>query len=248
MTRSYWLRIAIGIVIIFGIGGLGAWGFARGKQVVTNNYPAALSLFNDGFRLDGDRVGEVRRLQFLRSTPGVVDSAILTVNVDSASRGELDHCILWAESHNGTLGGSTRFACADADDSSDHQLVRFGHVVVEPGDRTLPLYVSAGAAEEAHRHAYRGAGGDAGNVDINHFRNGFSLTVNNHELVRIGGDSNGGSVVIRDGAGHPLVEINDDSNGGSVKITDENGKTRVNVHSGNDRKGSTHVDVKADTN
>jgi hypothetical protein len=231
MSPKYWTGVLIGMLAIFGVGMLVARGIDRGKALFTRKYPAALTLLNEGMRVDGHRVGEIQRVQFLRSEPGRVDSTLLTVNSgESGDTVLLAHCALWISNHDQVFGSGTRFYCASHADSASMQLVPFGHVLVLPDSHEVALYVPEEMAERAHEHAYRGAGGDTGDVDIQHDNGTFSLSVNHRELVHISGGDSGGSVVIRTSSGKPLIDIHGDSNGGSIKITDTNGKTRVDVH------------------
>ncbi|MGH7584211.1 MAG: hypothetical protein ACREL5_13395, partial [Gemmatimonadales bacterium] len=69
MDTRYWVRIAVTMLIIFVVGAVVWSGINRGKQFVADNFPSYLSLMSHGFRIDGDKVGDIRRVQFMRSSP-----------------------------------------------------------------------------------------------------------------------------------------------------------------------------------
>lgn len=244
MTRKYWAGIFAVMLAIFGFGFLAARGFDKGKQVFQDNYPSALSLMmKSDFEVDRRHIGDIERMQFMRSTPGKVDSAVFTVNADSTDE---DVQALFASTCRlriisaQPISRSTRFACTSDRDSVKLNLVRFGHVVLMPQGKTVVLYVNADNAPDVMMNAYRGFGsGDSGEIDIAATEADFSITINGRELVRASGDSNGGSFVIRDHNGKPIVEIGGDDKGGSVKVSDGNGKSIVNIHGKAPTKDST---------
>lgn len=230
MTPKYWAGIVAVMLAIFGVGMLVARGVHQGKMFVENNFPSSLGLINADFHVDGDRVGDIKRLQFMRSTPGRVDSAVVTVKLTGdADALEEPACVLRVVNAQ-PFGSSTRFLCTSARDSARLHLVRFGHIELSDGNQVV-LYVSGDRADDVQQHAYRGTGADdSGDVDISAADGALSITVNGKEIVHASGDSNGGSLVIRDANGRPIVQISGDSAGGSIKVTDADGKTRVNIH------------------
>jgi hypothetical protein len=240
MTPRYWAGIFAVMLAIFGAGMLVAREIYKGKAFVENNVPAALGLINANFRVDGDRIGDVQRMQFLRSTPGRVDSAVLTVKLSGdAAALQAPGCALRVVNAQ-PFGSQTRFLCTSARDSARLRLVPFGHIELLPDGKPVVLYVSGDRESDVRLHAYRGTGGgDSGDVDIRAADGNFSITVNGREIVRASGDSGGGSLVIRDANGRPIVQISGDSAGGSIKVTDANGKTRVNIHGSTPKKDTS---------
>jgi len=88
--------------------------------------------------------------------------------------------------------------------------------------------------DDMHRQAYSGTGGsDSGDVDINATNGSFKITVNGREIVSAS-DSNG--VTIHDANGNEIVKIGGDSNGGSVQVTGANGKKIVDIHGATNKK------------
>ena len=231
MTPRYWAGIFVVMLAIFAVGMLVARGVKRGTMFVENNFPASLGLIHANFRVDGGQVGDIQRLQFMRATPGRVDSAVLTVKLTGdAAALQAPGCALRVVNAE-PFDRRTRFLCTSAKDSARLRLVPFGHVALLPDGKQVTLYVSGDRESDLQLHAYRGTGSnDSGDVDIQAADGNFSISVNGREIVRISDDSSGGSLVIRDSNGRPIVQISGDSNGGSIKVTDANGKTRVNIH------------------
>lgn len=241
MTPKYWAGIAATMLAIFAVGMAVRNGFHRVETFATDNFPAPLMLLKSGFRLDGDRVGDIQRMQFMRSNPGEVDSAVFTVRIDdSADVQRLASCTLRATGGH-PFGSSTRFLCTSHSDSARLNLVPFGHIEIEPGGQDVTFYVASDVAGDMHAHAYRGKGsGDSGNVDIHVGDGSFSMTVNGKQFVQAGGDSSGGSLVIRDDQGNPILQVNGDSAGGSVRITDSHGKKILDIHGSGSSKAGSH--------
>ncbi|MGH7593016.1 MAG: hypothetical protein ACRELE_04085 [Gemmatimonadales bacterium] len=234
MTPKYWAGILAGMLVIFVAGLFVARGVRRGRDFVTNTLPGSLPLLAAGFHVDGDRIGDIQRLHFMRSQPGRVDSAVITVKLGAnADTQRVESCALRVE-HAEPFGGDTRFLCTSSADSLRLGLVPFGHVEFLPDGKQVALFVARDGEEALQLHAYHGAGGhDSGDVDIRAANDTFTVTVDGREIIRISGTDNGGSLVIRGANGRPIVEIGGDSAGGSVKITDANGKTRVDIHGAN---------------
>ena len=241
MTPKYWAGIIAAMLVIFAVGMVVARGIRKGSNFVMDNFPMALGLIDSHFRLDGGRLGDVQRLQFMRSQPGQVDSAVVTVKLANASDAtQLEGCALQVTNAK-PFGSRTRFHCADNADSARLGLVPFGHVVLLPEGKQVPMYVASDALTDVQQHAYRGTGSaDSGDVDIQAADGHFQITVNGKVIVQASGDSGGGSLIIRGANGRPILEIHGDSAGGSVKVTDENGKTRVNINGKKD-SGRGHL-------
>ncbi len=236
MDRKYWIKVAVSMVVIFIVGAVVVHGvragITRGKVMLSSVMPAGLSaglpLLHAGFRIDGDRVGDINRLQLMRATPGRVDSAVITVSLQHAAMlSRFSDCRLMVE--NGRhLDSHTSFDCATPADSASLDLVPFGHVVFEPGDNNVTLWVPNDQVAELARNAAHGAG-DSGDVDIRSDHGNFSVSVNGHPIVQASGDSNGGSLVVRGPSGRPIVDISGDSAGGHVRIMDSQGRTKVDI-------------------
>ena len=243
MTRKYWIGILAGMLGVFVFGMLIARGVDKGKAAIQRTFPAALNLLNADFRVDSHHLGDVERVQMMRSTPGMVDSIVLTVKADSTDE---DVQALFASTCRLRLisaqpiDSHTRFACTSDRDSARLDLVRFGHVILMPQDKSVVLYVNADNAPDVRQKAYRGYGaGDSGEIDILAADDTFAITINGRELVRASGDEKNGGFVLRGANGKPIIEINGADSNGSVKVTGANGKPLINTH-GTTRKDTIH--------
>jgi hypothetical protein len=235
MTPKYWAGIVAGMLAVFVAGMLVARGVDRAKGFVSANLPSPIRLMTStGFKVDGDKVGDIQRLQLMRATPGQFDSAVVTVKIDDASDVQrIEACTLRATNAHPFASG-TRFVCTSHTDSARLDLVPFGHIEVMPGGARVRFYVARSAADEMRSHAYTGAGSsDSGDVDISAGDNHFSITVNGREVVHASGSDGGGSLTVWGANGKPIVQVHGDSNGGSVQVTDANGKKVVDIHGTN---------------
>lgn len=232
MTPRYWAGIAFAMLVIFAVGMVINKGISRGKAFVIDNFPSSIPLMtSSGFRVDGDRVGDIQRMQFMRANPGEVDSAVLTVKIgDSADVQRIASCTLRATNAH-PFSSSTRFLCTSHSDSARLELVPFGHIEILPEGKEVTFYVASDIEDEMHSHAYRGKGSDdSGDVDIHVGDGRFSMAINGQQIMQVNGDSAGGSVRITDGRGNTILQVNGDSEGGSVRINDSHGKKIIDLH------------------
>jgi hypothetical protein len=241
MSPKYWARIVCSTLAIFVVGLLLVKGFHRGKAFVIDNFPTSIPLMmNAGFRVDGDRLGEIQRMQFLRSKPGEVDSAVLTVKIaDAADAQRIESCTLRATNAH-PFSSSTRFLCTSHTDSARLDLVPFGHIEILPDGKQITFYIASEIADDMRDNAYRGRGSDdSGDVDIHVGDGRFSMAVNGKQILQVNGDSSGGSLTLRDHNGNTIAQFNGDSAGGSMRINDSHGKKIIDLGT-NSKKGSDH--------
>jgi hypothetical protein len=237
MTGKYWAKILAGMLAVFVVGMVLFTGVRKGKAFVVNNFPSSLLLLqNTGFKVDGDKIGEIQRLQLMRAQPGVFDSAVITVAIDNAADiDRISSCTLRAVQAS-PFGSSTRFKCTSHTDSTNLELVPFGHIVL-PNGKTKTFYIASSALDDVRNHAYRGSGSDdSGDVDIQANGDSFSVTVGGRDVIRFSDDSNGGSFVVRDKNGKPIVQFSGGDSGGTFQINDANGHKIVNFHGGKTSK------------
>ncbi len=242
MTPKYWTGIFVAMLAIFAVGMLVARGVGKAKGFVEANIPSPIRLLTStGFKVDGDRVGDIQRLQLMRTVPGQFDSAVVTVKIDDqADVQRIAACTLRATGAH-PFGSGTRFVCTSHSDSAKLDLIPFGHIEVVPGGEHVTFYVARSVEDDMHQHAYTGAGSsDSGDVDMNASDGHFSITVNGRAVVQASGDSNGGSFTVWGANGKPLVQISGDSNGGSVQVTDANGHKVVDIHGTSNKKHTDH--------
>jgi hypothetical protein len=159
--RTYWLRILLGAVAVFGVGMIVLTLVRRTKAkvaaVVTGSGPLSIPLPFVPFELAGSKLGRVERLVVNRDAPQKVSSVDLEVKLDDSLLVQgLAGCRLAAnlESdstkpgdvniHRNRIDERAFFFCAQ----SDSGLVEFGTVNLQPGGVKLPLLVPLSLAEE----------------------------------------------------------------------------------------------------
>jgi hypothetical protein len=175
--RSYWLRILLGALAIWGIGMLGVTLFRRGKvkvqTVIAGTGPITIPLPFVPFELNGSRLGTMDHLVLRRDAPKKVSSIKLQVKLDDSLVAQgLRGCRLAANVDNdssaargninlrtGRMGEHTFFYCA----GSDSGLVEFGEVRLLPGEVTLPLFLPQKLADELRAGEF---GGSSDSADV----------------------------------------------------------------------------------
>ena len=161
--RRYWMRIALGALAIFTVGMIARALISKVHTgihgVVEGSGPLSIPLAFIPFRLGGDKLGTLKRVTLNREAPNEVSSVELEVELsDSVLARGLEGCRLaanLASDSQSDRGISIRrgpfpegtFWCA-SDDSTDADLVEFGHAVFRPGDVTVPLYLSQSLVDE----------------------------------------------------------------------------------------------------
>ena len=230
MTFKYWLKIVIGMVVVFGIGAFFVRTVRHGQAFINSDRSITIPLLGAPFRLAGLQLGQVQRMRIERSTPRVISGLALTVKLDdSVAMSRFDGCSL-AIFDATKIDKNTTFTCAVADDSSRLKLVPFGTVTFSPGDHQVVLMVPEAMAVEI-QHSFTGgsSAGDTGDVDVSGEPGSFHVRINGKDVVSMVGDSVGGSLKVFDGKGRTIVDIAGDSTGGHVTVKDTTGKTKVDI-------------------
>ena len=237
MTFKYWLRVALGMLVIFAIGAFVVRGVRSGKAFVNSDRAIDIPMLGASFKLGGERLGKIQRLRIERSSPRSVSGLDLTVALDSnVAVSRFDGCSL-AIIDAKNIDKNTTFVCATPADQARLELVPFGTVILRSGSDSrvdLLLLVPQSVVAELQQSLVSGHGmNDTGNVDINGDSGSLHVRVNGKNIVSIVGDSVGGSIKVFDAKGRAIVDIAGDSTGGYVTVRDSTGKERVNI------KGST---------
>jgi hypothetical protein len=237
MTLKYWMKIVLGMLVIFAIGALVWRGINSGRAFVNSDRAIDIPMLGASFKLGGERLGKMQHLRIERSSPRRVSGVNLSVTLDSSVQvSRFDGCTL-AIIDAKTFDKNTTFVCAAPADQARLQLVPFGTVTIRSGsDSTVDLVLMVPQAVATDlQQSLTGAHGpnDTGNVDINGDSGSFHVRINGKDIVSIMGDSAGGSIKVFDGKGRAIVDIAGDSNGGHVMVKDSTGKTRVNVKATN---------------
>jgi hypothetical protein len=212
MTTKYWLKILLGIALIFGIGMVAVQGINAGKakaeEWAASSSSFTVPLFGMPFRLDGHELGSVQRVKIERDAPRSVSGFHFAIDLNDASALEkLATCDITLEDPE-NIDEHSAFICA-SDDSGAVEMVSFGTIVFQPSNQTHVLNVPATFRDEIIAAAHSSDESDTAGIKSDHSVGKLTLDLNGKELIRISGDSAGGFIKITDPAtGKPIVEIN----------------------------------------
>jgi hypothetical protein len=151
--KSYWVKIILGALAIFGVGMIirTAIGKARDQVRVYSetsepvNFPIPFGLLP--FKLDGSRLGTVEHLTFLRDAPNHISNVEIMVKLgDSASAEQLSRCLLVVDNIK-NVNNNTTFRCQQGD-TAGMGLMHYGQVQVEGTGHAFPLLLSAEAVND----------------------------------------------------------------------------------------------------
>jgi len=182
------------------------------------------------FRLDGERLGRVIRMNLKRDKVGEPISGTLLVELDRTRWVRLvEDCDLVPERGGDDLGLDHGFRCAEPDESD---LTEVGTVRFQPSGLVRPLkvrdrdlrHLSRGDAfdlsmdldETVH---LRGRGEDGSRFNIAADEDGAAIRVDgaDGERVRLSADSNGAFITVRDKDGRELFRLTAGHHGLSIR-------------------------------
>jgi len=239
MSR-YWTRIALGALLVFGLGIAGLAAVRKGSAEFRNFLTAAaarlpLRLAHLGFRLDGRRVGEITALQVLRSgpdDPGRVTGEVRLTETSAAESLRACALTLAEERH---LSRRSSFSCASQADLASGRLVEVGELRFQPAGFSRPLYLSEQIVSD-----WRHSGVNAVDASLRqdgsggvHASGRFDLRDEAHGQRRgsfdLRADSQGAMLSVRDDQNRPLLELSADGRGLSLDVRDRRGRNLVRL-------------------
>lgn len=152
--RWYWVRIALGALIIF-LAGYAAVTLVRtqvgkARDVFASSRPITIPLAFLPFTLDGQRAGTFSRVTIRRESPQVVAGVDLRVSLSDSAVSIPEDCRL-TTLVPGQFSPESGFRCAGAGDSA---VAEFGTVRLRGGqrpDRTVPLVLDHALIAELRR-------------------------------------------------------------------------------------------------
>jgi len=241
--QRYWVRIAVGALAVFFIGmvciSLVRSVIASVQALAKSDRPIGIPLALLPFRLAGDQLGTVRRLELLRSSPSEVSGVRLTVRLqDSADAESLRDCAVTLRGHE-VFGGREGFVCSSPADSAAEHLEKIGDIVVEPGGLVRALLVpgdhaanwradlydtAAARAELEALKAERLADSTARAVVIRADSARAVIDIrgdSSRSLVQIHADPHGAMLRVRNRAGSEIVRLRADSTGASLRVSSD---------------------------
>lgn len=237
--NRYWLRIALGIVLVFVLGVSGMAAVRKGKAEVNQFLAKAgtripLQLANLKFRFDGRSIGHIEGIDIRRTGPE--DPGRVTFMVKLTDEESIDlvrDCTLTIDdlAH---LNSRTGFRCADSAELEAGDLVKSGEVIFEPGAVNRPLLLLRRDVDRWRRSDIRSLDAslttsDQGGVRA---RGNFDVTsdgVPERGSFTLQADSQGAVISVRDHAGRNLVDFRADQKGVNLNIRDRHGRNLVRL-------------------
>lgn len=228
MNRRYWTRVALGALLVFGLGLAGLAAFNRGAAEVRSLVSTAamqlpLQLARLDFSLDGRKIGKVSGIQVQRTGPADPGRVKLQVALaDPADLGALEACRLTSDDLD-RLPQTSGFRCADAAEIGAG-LVEMGQVVFQPGELVRPLYLPSRTVERWHRSGVRsldasltadgqGKVSGSGRFELAQAHRGVE-----RGTFRLEADERGAVISVQDHLGRSLFDFSATQQGVSLKI------------------------------
>ena len=262
--NKYWVRIAIGAAVVFGIGMTGITLSKKGvhelKTAALGPVPAVLAGLRSeflNFRLDGRRIGHVKQVKIDSDGEWTPNTIQIRVALDQDPDGLAD-CQL-ATDHWARRGDDARFRCVTAEDVSERELVQVGEVAFEPADLVRPLFASPRDLRKLDRSALRGLKATLNSDDGNAVTGNAEFDVNDGRGHRQRGSvtvdaSDGRAIIeIRDESGRELFKLRADDHGVSMNANDRRGKALFRLLGGESGvsikiDGDKHLDAEKNPN
>jgi len=220
MHQRYWLKIALGALMVFAVGMvvivLARRSIAEIKALAQSSRPIGIPLAILPFRVDGEQLGNVRRVELLRSSPHEISGFRLMVRLrDSTGTTRLSDCTLTINDPDSfaTRGG---FGCEVGDSASGH-LKRIGEVVFEPGGAVRAIFALADHAGRWHGHDFAAVQAEVARLQA------AGLT-DSAARVRIEADSARALIEVSGDSDGALVRIQADSHGARMRLRDRSGR------------------------
>lgn len=171
------------------------------------------------FRLDGRKVGIIRRMVIQRNTAGEIPAMNMTVDLsDDLAGSALANCdLLLAVDHGDGIDQGFRCAHADAPGT-----VAVGWARFEPDGKTRPIAVSARSSQDLSTGGPFKATIEDGKVE-------FMANGKDGAGVQIHADEGTARIRINDGLGKAIFGLLADSTGAQLHVRGKNGKDIVRM-------------------
>ncbi len=238
--KRYWIRIALGALLIFGCGMAGLAAVRKGKAEVRNFLATTarrlpLTFANIGFRLDGRHIGELTSLDIARNGPEEIGNVTGHVELNTADAiAGLSDCALTLEDTR-HLDTHSSFSCAGSADLEGGSLVKVGEFIFQPGKLVRPFYLPAEVVAEWRRS-------DVQQLDASLARDGhggvrasgrFGVLDREHGpqngTFELRADSQGAEFSVRDADNRPLVDFSATHGGLNLNIRDRHGRNLLRL-------------------
>jgi len=237
--NRYWIRIAIGALLVFCIGTAAMAAVRKGKSEVRQLLASVssripLQLANLKFRFEGQNVGNVTGIDIQRLEAG--DPGRVTVRVALADAGVVEAlraCSLTTDdlSH---LDERTGFRCASPAELRAGDLVETGKIVFEPGTVTRPLFLLQRDVDHWNRSDIRSLDASMNTSPRGGVRARGNFDIRSHDgpgrgSFTLQADSDGAAISVKDDAGRSLVDFRADQNGVNLNVRDHRGRNLIKL-------------------
>jgi hypothetical protein len=237
--NRYWLKIAIGALLVFCIGTAAMAAVRKGKAEVRHFLASAgaripLQLANLKFRFEGRNVGSITGIDIQRTAPG--DPGRVTVRVSLVDASDIEglrNCSLTTDdlSH---LDQRTGFRCAASSELGAGDLVETGKIVFEPGSVTRPLFLLQRDVDHWNRSDIRSLDASLNTVAHGGVRARGNFDIRNQDgpgkgSFTLQADSQGAVFSVKDDAGRSLVDFRADQGGVNLNVRDRRGRNLIKL-------------------
>ncbi|HEV8598585.1 MAG TPA: hypothetical protein VGQ69_04440 [Gemmatimonadales bacterium] len=238
--NRYWTRIALGALLVFGLGLAGLAAVRKGKAEVRSFLTTAatrlpLRFANIDFRLNGRRMGELTGLEIVRNSSAELGR--LTGHVELTEPGaatELRDCSLTLEDVR-HLNRRSSFLCAGERELASGRLVEVGEVIFQPEDFARPLYLPEHAVDEWRRSEIQSLNASLQRDGKGGVRANGSFDLLDRERgsqrgsFNLQADSQGAVFSVRDEQNRSLVDFQATHSGFSLNVRDRHGRNLLRL-------------------
>lgn len=157
--RTYWLKIALGALVIFIVGTLIVNGIRHAHSGVHDmaegTGPITIPLAFVPFEVEGRKVGTLRQLRIFRDSAQDPTHVEVTISVgDTAALGSLARCILTAQTGApGDESPPNDFRCMTAGDTAGLDLIDIGDLLIRERTETFELHAPRDRAGDFARES-----------------------------------------------------------------------------------------------
>lgn len=238
--NRYWIRIALGALLVFGLGLAGLAAVRKGKAQVRSLLTTAatrlpLRFANIDFRLDGRRLGAVTGIDIVRNSAAEVGRVTGHVELSTPDAALLlRECFLTLDDVR-HLSHRSSFLCVAQSELAKGQLVEVGEVSFKPEGFTRPLYLPERTVNEWRRSEIQ-------RLDASLERDGrggvratgvFDLLDRERGPQRgsfaLHADSQGAVFSVRDELDRALVDFRASHNGLHLNVRDRHGRNLLRL-------------------
>ncbi|MGH7630069.1 MAG: hypothetical protein ACREOF_11960 [Gemmatimonadales bacterium] len=231
--QRYWLRIALGALVVFALGMTAITiyrkGVAKVDALARSTDPITIPLAIMPFQVDGERLGRIEEVQIRRDAPKRISGVGLVVRKrgSPATDDLLSACLLTMQ-ETAVEPHGPNFHCATPADSLADSLTAFGEVRFEPGGVVRAFFLPArlvddwreGRSEFVSFDSQRSAARPGGRAIIR-VDNDSGDTV-----VELHADSAGARLRIRDDSGREVLQMDADSTGARLMVRGDSGRRK----------------------